>query len=86
MTFWKWSATYCTSLEQVEELVLSHDDKPQSHQSLRQITHETGVSLTSVHRIVKSDLSLNVCNERTRAQELTAADKAARLAPCGTLS
>jgi len=64
--------------------VLGKDDKPQSHQSLRQITRKTGVSLTSVHRIVKRDLSLK-CVKRTQAQEVTAANKDARLARCRKL-
>ena len=60
--------------------MLSQDDKPQLHQSLRQITRKTGVSLTSVPSIVKRDLSLK-CVKQTRAQELTAA----RLARCRKL-
>ena len=64
--------------------MLSQDDKPQSHQSLRQITCKTGVSLTSVHRIVKRDLSLK-CVKRRRAQELTAANKVVQLARCREL-
>jgi len=42
------------------------------------------MSLTSVHRIVKRDLSLK-CVKRTLGQELTAANKAARLARCRKL-
>jgi len=78
------TARVSSKINQVEELVLSQDDKPQSHQSLIQITHETGMSLTSVHRIVKRDLSLK-CVKRTLGQELTAANKAARLARCRKL-
>jgi len=78
------TAWVSSKISQVEELVLSQDDKPQSHQSLRQITRETGMSLTSVHRIVKRDLSL-ICVKWTRPQELTAANKAARLARCRKL-
>ena len=38
------TARVSSKINQVEELVLSQDDKSQSHQRLRQITRETGVS------------------------------------------
>src|SRR6218665_2163668 len=47
-------------IEQVQELVLSQEDKPRSHLTIREITREVGISKTSVHRptIVKQDLAL----------------------------
>jgi len=50
----------------VEDLIISQEDKPRTHQSIRQISRETGVSQSSVVRIVKNDLSLK-CFKRRRA-------------------
>jgi len=40
----------------VEELVVSQEDKPQTHRSTRQISTETGVAQSSVVRIIHRDL------------------------------
>lgn len=62
----------------VEDLVLSQEDRPQTHRSTRQISREIGVSQTSVIRIIHEDLELK-CLKKRRAQELTAANKLTRL-------
>ena len=66
------------NIEAVEDLIVSQEDKPRTHRSTRQISRETGVSQSSVVRIVKNDLSLK-CFKRRRAQELTASNRLARL-------
>ena len=63
---------------------LSQEDKPQSHLTLREIALETGISKTSVHKIVKKDLGLK-CFKKRRATELTEANKKARLERSGQL-
>lgn len=68
----------------VEELVLSQEDAPRTHKSIRQISHETGISKTSVVRIIKKDLHLK-CLKRRRAQELTEANRLTRLIRCKQL-
>ena len=62
----------------VEELVLSQEDQPQTHHSTRQISRETGISQSSVVRIIKRDFGLK-CLKRRRAQELTETNRRARL-------
>ena len=54
----------------VEELVLSQEDQPQTHLSTRQISRETGIHHSSVHRIIRRDLGLK-CLKKWQAQELT---------------
>lgn len=66
------------NIEHVEELALSQEDKPQTHRTIRQISRETGIPCTSVHRIIKKDLKLK-CLKKEHAQELTVANKQARL-------
>lgn len=61
----------------VEELVLSQEDKPQTHRSTRQISRETGVPRSSVVRIIHQDLGLK-CLKKRRAQELTDANRLVR--------
>jgi inhibitor of nuclear factor kappa-B kinase subunit alpha len=62
----------------VEELILSQEGKPGTHRTVREIAAETGISKSSVHRIVHKDLSLK-CFKKKQAQELTTANKLARL-------
>jgi hypothetical protein len=68
----------------VEELVLSQENAPQTHRSQREIAREIKIELTSVNRIIKRDLELN-CYKKHRAQELTDANKTARLSRCQKL-
>jgi transposase len=72
------SARTDDTVAQVEELVLSQDDKPQTHRSTREIARETGLSQSSVVRIIHRDLALK-CFKKRRAQELTEANQATRL-------
>jgi transposase len=66
------------NIADVEEFVLSQEDAPCTHKSVRQIARETGIAKSSVHRIIHKDLRL-VCFKKKRAQELTAANKLTRL-------
>ena len=66
------------NIADVEELVLSQENAPCTHKTVRQIAHETGIDKSSVHRIIHKDLQL-VCFKKKRAQELTAANKLTRL-------
>jgi len=68
----------------VQDLVLSQENQPQTHRSTRQISRETGISLTSVRRIIHNDLMLR-CFKKRRAQELSAANSDARLSRCKQL-
>src|SRR6218665_173325 len=64
-------------IEQVQELVLSQEDKPRSHLTIREIAREVGISKTSVHKIVQQDLTLK-CFKKRHATNLTEASKQAR--------
>lgn len=66
------------NVDSVKELVLSQEDAPGTHRTIRQITRELDISRSSVHRIVKQDLKL-VCFRKKKAQELTVANKLTRL-------
>ena len=63
--------------DSINELVLSQEGAPKTHQSTRQIARETGIHHSSVYRIVCQDLKLK-CLKKRRAQELTAANCASR--------
>ena len=52
------SARTDENIEAVAELVLSQDDKPQSHRTVRQISRELCIPRSSVHEIIKEDLKL----------------------------
>ena len=78
------STRTANAIAQVEELVLSQEDAPQTHSSQRQIARQVGISLSSVNRIVKKDLQLQ-CLKKRRAHELTEANKKARLSCCRKL-
>jgi hypothetical protein len=62
----------------VDEMVLSQEDAPGTHRTIRQIARETGIHRSSVHRIIKKELSLT-CFKKKQAQELTTANKLTRL-------
>ena len=64
-------------IEQVQELVLSQEDKPQQRLTIREIAREVGISKTSVHKIVKQDLALK-CFKKRQPTDLTEANKQAR--------
>lgn len=62
----------------VDELIQSQEDKPKTHLSTRQISRELNLPRTTVRRIIHNDLNLK-CLKRCRAQELTIANRQARL-------
>jgi len=66
------------TVQAVEELVLSQQDRPQSHLSTREISRETGLTQSSVFRIIHQDLKLK-CLKRRRAQELSDTNRQSRL-------
>lgn len=72
------------NVEQVENLVLSQEDKPRTHRSTRQIARETGIHKSSVLRIIHHDLHLK-CLKRRRAQLLSENNRIARLTRCKQL-
>ena len=59
--------------------MLSKENHPGTHKSLRTIARVTSIPFTSVHRIVHKDLQLK-CFKRKGAQELTEDNKLKRLA------
>ena len=65
-------------IDEVDDLVPSQDNAPNTHIIQRQIARQTDISLTSVNRIIKNDLRLK-CLKKRRAHELTEANKIARL-------
>jgi hypothetical protein len=62
----------------VSELVMSQDDQPGTHRSIRQIARETNIAKSTVHRIIHKKLGLK-CVKKRRAHELTEANKLTRL-------
>ena len=57
----------CVRRVALEDLVLSQEDKPKRHRWAHEISHETAVLYSSVHRkIIHGDLQLT-CFERRRA-------------------
>jgi len=63
----------------VEDFVLSQDDKPKRHRWAREISHETAILYSSVHRkIIHRDLQLT-CFKWCRAQLLSEANRISRL-------
>ena len=68
----------------MDDLVLSQEDKPKTHRSTRQIPRETGIHRSSVQRIIHCDLQLK-CLKRRRAQQLSEANRVARLTHCKQL-
>ena len=53
----------------VEALVLSQDDNPQTHRTQRQIARELGISQPSVNNIVKLDLRLKCLKKRKASRK-----------------
>jgi len=72
--------TACTAanIDTVNELVLSQEDAPQTHRTVRQISREKGIHRSSVARIIHAQLDLK-CIKKRRAQELTDANCITRL-------
>lgn len=78
------TARRADKIDEVDDLVLSQDNAPKTHRTQRQIARQTGISLTSVNRIIKNDLRLK-CLKKRRAHELTEANKIARRDRCRQL-
>ena len=64
------------NVETVNDLVLSQEDKPQTHKTVCEIWREMDIHRSSVTQIICKDLYLK-CFKRRRAQELTDANCAA---------
>jgi DNA-binding Lrp family transcriptional regulator len=78
------TARLADKVNEVDDLVLSQENAPKTHRTQRQISRETGISLTSVNRIIRKDLRLK-CLKKRRAHELTEANKNARCDRCRQL-
>jgi len=63
--------------ENNDQMVLSQEDQPRTHSTVRELSQETGIPKSSVVRIIRKDLQLK-CFKRPRAQELTEANCTAR--------
>jgi len=61
------------NVETVSDLVLSQEDKPQSHRTVCKISRETGIHRSFLSRIICKEVHLK-CFKRRRAQELTDAN------------
>jgi len=72
------AATDCDRRIALEDLVLSQVDKPKRHQSARDISHETAILCSSVHRIIYGNLQLK-CFKRRRAQLWSEANRICHL-------
>ena len=73
------SASTVENQAAVLDLVLSQEDNPGTHQTIREIEREIGLHRSSIHRIIHKRLSLK-CFKKKQAQELTDANKLTRLA------
>ena len=71
------SARTDENIETVEELILSQEEEPGSHKTPRQIERETGISHTSIRRIIKYDLKLTPY-KRVKGQKLSSLDEEKR--------
>ena len=78
------TAHVADKIDEVDDLVPSQENAPNTHRTQRQIARQTGISLTSVHRIINSDLRLK-CLKKRSAHELTEANKIARRDHCRKL-
>jgi len=74
----KCSACTADNIAHVEQLICSQEDNPGTSKSPREIEHVTGISHSSVRRIVKQDLRLKV-------QKPSDSDSTKHLAACKQL-
>jgi hypothetical protein len=72
------------TIDAVQDLVLSQEDRPQTHRTTRQIARETGISQPTVVRIIHEDLKLK-CLKKRRAQQLTTRNADSCLERCKKL-
>ena len=61
-----------------EDLVLSQEEHPGTHQSQREVALQLGVSQPSVHRIIKRDLKLS-CFRKFNVEDLTEGERQRRV-------
>ena len=66
------------NVDSVETRVLSQEDRPGILRTIRQVSRETGISRTSVHRIIHKELQLK-CFKKETSPGLTDANKITRL-------
>jgi len=78
------SARTATNIQAVGDLICSQEDRPGTSKSLREIERETGISQSSIRRIVKKDLRLKTFRRR-EVQLLSDADIRKRLVACKKL-
>ena len=64
------SARTDENVDTVESLLLSQEDKPQSHQTVSEISREAEIHRSSVSWIIHKNLHLKCCKKR-RDQQLT---------------
>jgi len=72
------SARTDENIETVDDFALSQEDKPKTHRLTLQISRETGIYCSSVHRIIHCDLQ-HKCLKRRHEQQLSEANRVARL-------
>ena len=72
--------TACSTMkiEEVQELALSQEGKPQSHSTQRQIAWQSSISSASVNAVIRKDLRL-ICFKKSKPQQLTSDNKLAHL-------
>jgi len=70
----KRSARVPENIGAVQELVLSQEDKPRTHRTVRQVARDTGLAKSSVNRIIRHDLKLK-CFKKKKAQHLSETSK-----------
>lgn len=78
------SARTMENIAIVDEMILSQEDQPGTHRTIRQIERDTGIAKSSVNEIIHQDLALK-CFKKKQAQELTVGNKLTRLTRCKQL-
>ena len=72
------TARIMENVDSVETLVMSQEDRPGIHTTIRQVSRETDISRTSMHRIIRKELQLK-CLKKKQAQDPADANKIDRL-------
>ena len=54
------------NVDSVETLVLSQGDRSGTHRTIRQVSRETGILQTSVHRIIHKELQLKYLKKKQK--------------------
>jgi len=73
------SARTDENIYQVNDMVLSQEDQPRTHSTVREISLGTGVTKSSVVRIIKSICSWNASRGDVRTQQLSETNCIARM-------